>query len=81
MRQPESLLLDRRGQGDVEVFHLKYGWHHQRHGSITKFVGDCIANVCHQGGPGPATLARWPSDMRRIAGENYRPNYLKLDLN
>jgi TonB family protein len=63
--------MDRSGKVTLR-FHLNYD------GSITDMqvlentVGDVLDYVCQKAVTDPAPFASWPSDMRRIIGENYR---------
>jgi hypothetical protein len=63
--------MDRTGKVMLR-FHLNYD------GTITDMkvlgntVGDLLCYVCREAITDPAPYAAWPSDMRRMIGENYR---------
>ena len=62
---------DRTGKVTLR-FHLNYD------GTVTDMqvldntVGELLCYVCQQAITGPAPYAPWPSDMRRMVGENFR---------
>ena len=67
----QQFALDRTGKV-VLRFHLNYD------GTITDMnvmqntVGDLLGYVCQKAISDPAPYARWPTEMRRLVGENYR---------
>jgi hypothetical protein len=67
----QQFAMDRTGKVTLR-FHLNYD------GTITDMkvvqntVGDLLGYVCQKAISDPAPFARWPSDMRRMVGENYR---------
>jgi periplasmic protein TonB len=67
----QQFARDRTGKVTLR-FHLNYD------GSITDIellennVGDLLGYVCQKAIEDPAPFAPWPSDMRRMVGENYR---------
>jgi len=67
----QQFSMDRSGKVTLR-FHLNYD------GSITDMsvvqntVGDLLGYVCQKAVSDPAPYAPWPSDMRRMVGENYR---------
>jgi hypothetical protein len=67
----QQFAMDRNGKVTLR-FHLNYD------GTITDMkvlqntVGDLLGYVCQKAINDPAPFAPWPSDMRRMVGENYR---------
>ena len=67
----QKFAQDRTGKVTVQ-FHLNYD------GTITELkvldnnVGELLGYVCQQAIAEPAPFAPWPSDMRRMVGENFR---------
>jgi outer membrane biosynthesis protein TonB len=67
----QKFAQDRTGKVTLR-FHLNYD------GTVTDMrvldntVGELLCYVCQQAISGPAPYAPWPSDMRRMVGENYR---------
>ena len=63
--------LDRSGKVTLR-FHLNYD------GTVTDMtvlentVGEMLGYVCQQAINEPSPFAKWPADMRRMVGENYR---------
>jgi predicted RNA-binding protein associated with RNAse of E/G family len=67
----QQFARDRNGKVILR-FHLNHD------GTITDIqelqntVGDVLGYVCREAVTDPAPFAAWPSDMRRMVGENYR---------
>jgi len=67
----QQFAMDRNGKVTLR-FHLNYD------GTITEMtvlqntVGELLGYVCQKAVSDPAPFAPWPSDMRRMVGENYR---------
>jgi outer membrane biosynthesis protein TonB len=67
----QKFAQDRTGKVTVQ-FHLNYD------GTVTEMkvldnnVGELLGYVCQQAIAEPAPFAAWPSDMRRMVGENFR---------
>jgi hypothetical protein len=67
----QSFSMDRSGKVTVK-FRLNYD------GSVTDMqvlentVGDLLGYVCQQAVTDPSPFEPWPSDMRRMVGQNYR---------
>jgi hypothetical protein len=69
--EKNSYMLDRRGKVVLD-FHLRFD------GRITDMsvndnsVGDLLGLLCQRAVLDPAPYARWPGDMRRMVGLDYR---------
>jgi len=67
----QQFAQDRAGKVTLR-FHLNYD------GTVTEMqvldnsVGELLGYVCREAISDPAPFAAWPSDMRRMVGENYR---------
>jgi hypothetical protein len=67
----QKFAQDRTGKVTVQ-FHLNYD------GSITELkildnnVGELLGYVCQEAIAEPAPFAAWPTEMRRMVGENFR---------
>jgi hypothetical protein len=63
--------MDRSGKVVLQ-FHLNYDGSIADMKVMDNTVGDLLGYVCQKAVMDPAPYATWPSDMRRIIGENYR---------
>jgi hypothetical protein len=63
--------MDRSGKVTLR-FHLNYDGSIVDMKILENTVGDVLGYVCQKAVTDPAPFAPWPSDMRRIIGENYR---------
>jgi hypothetical protein len=63
--------MDRSGKVTLR-FHLNYDGSIADMKVLGNTVGDLLCYVCREAITDPAPYAAWPSDMRRLIGENYR---------
>ncbi len=63
--------MDRSGKVMLR-FHLNYDGSIADMKVLANTVGDVLGYVCQKAVTDPAPFAPWPSEMRRIIGENYR---------
>jgi outer membrane biosynthesis protein TonB len=67
----QKFALDRKGRVTLR-FHLNYDGSISDMEVLRSDVGELYSYVCQQAVTGSAPYAKWPSDMRRMIGENYR---------
>lgn len=67
----QQFALDRNGKV-VLRFHLNYDGTIADMEVLQNSVGDMLGFFCQKAVTDPAPFAAWPSDMRRMVGENYR---------
>ena len=63
--------MDRSGKVTLR-FHLNYDGSVADMAVVENTVGDVLGYVCQKAVTDPAPFSPWPSDMRRMIGENYR---------
>ena len=69
--EKNSYMLDRRGQVVLD-FHLCYDGRVTDVKEAENSVGDMLSLLCQRAVLDPAPYARWPGDMRRMIGANFR---------
>jgi outer membrane biosynthesis protein TonB len=67
----QQFALDRRGRVAVR-FHLNYDGSVSDVEVLESTVGELLSYVCQKAVTDPSPFEAWPSDMRRMVGENYR---------
>jgi hypothetical protein len=67
----QQFARDRNGKVMLR-FHLNYDGTIADMEVLQNSVGDVLGYVCQKAVTDPAPFAAWPSDMRRMVGENYR---------
>jgi len=67
----QKFALDRTGRV-VLRFHLNYDGTVTQMAVLENTVGELLCHVCENAINDPAPFAKWPEDMRRIVGQNYR---------
>ena len=67
----QQFARDRNGKVILR-FHLNYDGTIADMQVLQNTVGDVLGYVCQKAVTDPAPFAAWPSDMRRMVGENYR---------
>jgi hypothetical protein len=67
----QQFALDRTGKVTVR-FHLNYDGSISDMEILQNTVGELLSYVCQKAVTDPAPFEAWPSDMRRMVGENYR---------
>ncbi len=67
----QQFAMDRSGKVTLR-FHLNYDGTITDMSVVQNTVGDLLGYVCQKAISDPAPFAPWPSDMRRMIGENYR---------
>ena len=67
----QQFAQDRTGRVTLR-FHLNYDGTVSDMQVLDNTVGELLCYVCQQAVTQPAPFAPWPSDMRRMVGENYR---------
>ncbi len=67
----QQFAMDRSGKVTLR-FHLNYDGTITDMSVVQNTVGDLLGYVCQKAISDPAPFAPWPSDMRRMVGENYR---------
>jgi len=67
----QQFALDRNGKVILR-FHLNYDGTIADMQVLQNSVGDVLGYVCQKAVTDPAPFAAWPSDMRRMVGEDYR---------
>jgi hypothetical protein len=69
--EQNTYMLDRRGKVILD-FHLRYDGRITSLGVADNSVGDVLGLLCQRAVLDPAPYARWPGDMRRMVGGDYR---------
>ena len=67
----QQFAMDRSGKVTLR-FRLNYDGTITEMNVVQNTVGDLLGYVCQKAITDPAPYAPWPSDMRRMVGENYR---------
>jgi hypothetical protein len=67
----QQFALDRTGRVTVR-FHLNYDGSISDMEILQNTVGELLSYVCQKAVTDPSPFEAWPSDMRRMVGENYR---------
>jgi hypothetical protein len=67
----QKFAQDRSGKVTLR-FHLNYDGTISEVAVLQNTVGDLLGYVCQQAVTDPAPFEAWPSDMRRMVGENFR---------
>jgi hypothetical protein len=67
----QSFAQDRTGKVTLR-FHLNYDGSINDMEVLQNTVGELLGYVCQEAVTDPSPFAAWPSDMRRMVGENYR---------
>jgi len=67
----QQFAMDRTGRVTLR-FHLNYDGTITDMSVVQNTVGDLLGYVCQKAVSDPAPFAPWPSDMRRMVGENFR---------
>jgi len=66
-----QFLMDRSGKVTLQ-FHLNYDGSIAEMKVLENTVGDVLGYVCQKAVTDPAPFSPWPTEMRRLIGENYR---------
>jgi hypothetical protein len=69
--EQNTYMLDRRGKVVLD-FRLRYDGRISDMGVADNSVGDVLSLLCQRAVLDPAPYARWPGDMRRMVGADYR---------
>jgi hypothetical protein len=67
----QQFAMDRTGKVMLR-FHLNYDGTITEMSVLQNTVGDLLGYVCQNAVNDPAPFAKWPGDMRRMVGKNYR---------